>query len=113
MTIMIKVRHTDRQLYTCAKRARSDFMEGNYSRNINVVLKLEIQLLYPRWPLSDALSAGYSQFSHRSNFGYYRFRLKGTATLMIGMFDMKEFYEPWILIPVSSRSVENMEVVAV
>ena len=31
--------------------------------------------------------------------------LKGTATLMISMFDMKELYEPLILIPVSSKSV--------
>ena len=33
--------------------------------------------------------------------------LKGTATLMIIMFDMKEPYEPLILIPVSSKSVEK------
>ena len=33
--------------------------------------------------------------------------LKGTATLMISMFYMKELYEPWILIPVSSKSVEK------
>ena len=33
--------------------------------------------------------------------------LKGTATLMISMFYMKEFYDPWILIPVSSKSVEQ------
>ena len=31
--------------------------------------------------------------------------LKGTATLMIIVFHMKELYEPWILIPVSSKSV--------
>ena len=33
--------------------------------------------------------------------------LKGTATLMTSMFYMKELYEPWILIPVSSKSVEK------
>ena len=33
--------------------------------------------------------------------------LKGTATLMICIFHMKELYEPWILIPVSSKSVEK------
>ena len=33
--------------------------------------------------------------------------LKGTATLMISMFYMKELYEPWILIRVSSKSVEK------
>ena len=33
--------------------------------------------------------------------------LKGTATLMISMFDMKELYEPLIFIPVSSKSVEK------
>ena len=30
------------------------------ARNINGVLKSEIDLLYPRWPLSAAVSAGYS-----------------------------------------------------
>ena len=33
--------------------------------------------------------------------------LKGTATLLISLFNMKELYEPWILIPVSSKSVEK------
>ena len=33
--------------------------------------------------------------------------LKGTATLMIDMFYMKELSEPWFLIPVSSKSVEK------
>ena len=33
--------------------------------------------------------------------------LKGTATLMISIFYIKELYEPWILIPVSSKSVEK------
>ena len=30
--MMIKVRHTDRQLYACAKRAQSAFMEGVYCK---------------------------------------------------------------------------------
>ena len=33
--------------------------------------------------------------------------LKGTETLMIIVLYMKELYEPWILIPVSSKSVEK------
>ena len=33
--------------------------------------------------------------------------LKGTATLLISIFDMKELYEPWNLI--SSQSVEKYE----
>ena len=33
--------------------------------------------------------------------------LKGTATLVIGVFYMKEPFETWILIPVSSKSVEK------
>ena len=33
--------------------------------------------------------------------------LKGTATLVISIFHMKEIYERWILIPVSSKSVEK------
>ena len=33
--------------------------------------------------------------------------LKGTATLMISMFYQKELYKPWILIQVSSKSVEK------
>ena len=38
---------------------------------------------------------------------YIYFLLKGTATLMISMFYRKELSEPWILIPVSSKSVEK------
>ena len=33
--------------------------------------------------------------------------LKGTATLIISMFNLKELSEPWILISVSSKSVEK------
>ena len=33
--------------------------------------------------------------------------LKGTETLVISMFFMKDLFEPWILIPVSSKSVEK------
>ena len=33
--------------------------------------------------------------------------LKGTATLMITMFNMKDLYKPWNLIPVSSKSVKK------
>ena len=33
--------------------------------------------------------------------------LKGTATLMISLFYQKDLYEPWILIQVSSKSVEK------
>ena len=33
--------------------------------------------------------------------------LKGTATLMITMFHMKDPNKPWILIPVPSKSVEK------
>ena len=36
-------------------------------------------------------------------------QLKGTATLIVSMFYMKELYEPSILIPVSSESVEKYE----
>ena len=36
--------------------------------------------------------------------------LKGTATLMISMCYQKELYEPRILIQVSSKSVENGQV---
>ena len=34
-------------------------------------------------------------------------RLNGTATLMISMFYMTELSEPWILIPVSSKSFKK------
>ena len=34
--------------------------------------------------------------------------LKGTATLMISMFYMKELYEPWILISFSGNSVAKI-----
>ena len=38
---------------------------------------------------------------------FLHFGLKGTATLIVSMFYMKELYEPSILIPVSSKSVEK------
>ena len=44
------------------------------ARNRHGVLKSEIELLYQRWPLPAAVIAGHSQFSRRSNFGYYKFR---------------------------------------
>ena len=34
--------------------------------------------------------------------------LNGTATLLISLFYMRELYESWILIPVSSKSVEKI-----
>ena len=34
--------------------------------------------------------------------------LKGTATLTITMFYMKDLNKPWILVPVSSKSVEKL-----
>ena len=40
-------------------------------------------------------------------FCIWSFDLKGTATLMISMFYQKKLYEPWILIQVSSKSVEK------
>ena len=55
--MMIKVRHTDYQLFACVRRAQSDFMEGIYCKNISGVLKSEILLQYPRWPLSAAVSS--------------------------------------------------------
>ena len=39
--------------------------------------------------------------------------LKGTATLMVTMFYVKDLNKPWILILVSSKSVESVEVVGV
>ena len=39
--------------------------------------------------------------------------LKETATLRISMFYQKELYEPWILIQVSSKSVENGQVMGI
>ena len=38
---------------------------------------------------------------------YFWAALKGTATLIISMFYQKELYEPWILIQLSSKSVEK------
>ena len=60
--MIIKVRHTDRQLYACAKRAQSDFMEGIYCKKYQWGPESEIELLYPRWPLSAAVSAGIRNF---------------------------------------------------
>ena len=42
-----------------------------------------------------------------SDLFQYTVFLKGTATLMISMFYMKKLDEPWILIPVSSKSGEK------
>ena len=58
--MMIKVRHTDRQHYACAKRENQTSLKEFIARYINGVLKSEIELMYPRWPLSAAVSAGYS-----------------------------------------------------
>ena len=41
------------------------------------------------------------------NASNFMFILKETATLMINIFNLKELFEPWILIPVSSKSVEK------
>ena len=75
--LMIKVRHIDCQLKLCLckKEQNQTSWKEFIARNSNGVLKSEIELLYTRWPLRTAVIAGYSQFSRRSNFGYYRFRL--------------------------------------
>ena len=73
--MMIKVRHTDRQRMLARKEHNQTSWKEFIARNINGVLKSEIQLLYPRWPLSDAVGARYSYFSRLCNFGYYGFRL--------------------------------------
>ena len=54
---------------------QSNFMEEIYCKKYGIdgVLKLKIEFLYPRLPLSAAVIARYSSFSFRSNFGYYRF----------------------------------------
>ena len=39
--------------------------------------------------------------------------LKGTATLTITTFYMKDLNKPWILIPVSSKSGEKLKVAGV
>ena len=38
---------------------------------------------------------------------YYKLGFKGTATLMITMFYMKDLNKPCILIPVSSKSIDT------
>ena len=47
------------------------------------------------------------RLSHYTLYNFWHECLKGTATLMIIMFNMKELSEPWILIPVSFKSVEK------
>ena len=39
--------------------------------------------------------------------------LKGTGTLMISIFYQKELYKPWIFMQVSSKLVENGEVMGI
>ena len=46
-------------------------------------------------------------FTKIKNYITWATDLKGTATLMVSMFYQKELYEPWILIQVSSKSVEK------
>ena len=41
------------------------------------------------------------------------FPLKGTTILMITMFYMKDLNKPCILIPVTSKSVKNVELVGI
>ena len=45
---MIKIRHTDYQLFAYEKREQSDFMEGIYCSRVQ---KSEIKFLYPKWSL--------------------------------------------------------------
>ena len=40
--MMIKVRHTDCQLFACVRRVQSDFMEGSYCKKYQWGLKSEI-----------------------------------------------------------------------
>ena len=63
--MMIKVRHTDCQHYACGKK-RTIRRHGRNLLQKNGVLKSEIELLCPRWPLPAAVIAGYSQFLRRS-----------------------------------------------
>ena len=65
--MMIKVRHTDCQLYVCANQSAIRRHGRNVLQEIEMgVLKSEIEPLYPRWPLSDAVIARCSQFSRRA-----------------------------------------------
>ena len=45
----------------------------------------------------------------QNEYLFFSFSLKGTATLIITMFHMKDRNKPCILIPVSSKSVEKCE----
>ena len=60
--MMIKVRHTDCQLFTQKKEHNQTSWKEFIAKNINGVLKLEIEILYPRWPLASTAIAGYSSF---------------------------------------------------
>ena len=59
--MMIKGRHTDCQRYACEKEQNQTSLKEFIARDSNWVLKAEIELLYPRRPLSTAVIAGYSQ----------------------------------------------------
>ena len=122
--MMLKVRHTDCQLYACAirrhgKNLLQEIEMGSLNQKLNFngsgsitsveeereliclllftchfgeiflflwvlgmgcvillwySLSLPLIILYPRWSLPAAVIAGYSHFSRRSNFGYFRFR---------------------------------------
>ena len=55
-------------LCLCKKEHNQTSWKEFIARNRNGVLKSEIELLYPRWPLPAAVIAGYSQFSRRATF---------------------------------------------
>ena len=65
------------------------------------------------WVMTNGDPAGwiFLSYPHMNNLFFFLlttvFILKGTATLMITMFYMKGLNKPWILIPVSSKSVEK------
>ena len=61
-------------LCLCKKEHNQTSWKEFFVRYRNGVLKSEIELLFPRWPLQAAVIAGYSQFSRRSSFEFYRFR---------------------------------------
>ena len=69
--------------------------------------KIQLKMKSLQWPQH------FSHFKSMGNFLDAQGQLKGTATLMIRIFYNEKLYKAWISIPVSSKSVENGEVVAV
>ena len=76
-------------------------------RKINIVCPMNASSLVAQTKVSLRKNNIVCSMNACSHLTQTKISLKGTATLMITMFYMKDLYKPWNLIPVSSKLVEK------